>query len=241
MSYATFEASDDAITNMHGQVFGNKEITVQYAYKKDGKGERHGDAAERALAAQAKLHGVEVNIPAMPAALVAPVPTAPVYPQAQVPYYPQQSGPGGYNVPHDRNSIMNMGPPSFGPSYSNQTLPSALPGYYGQAQVYPLQAPYGPPQHQPTSFQQGQYPQDQYQQTQFQQPQLPSNMMPPPSFVPSPQPGFGPSRSNNASPYGAPPPGAGLPQRPGSTNAGPGGPHRPNTTHQSGPSATGRS
>ena len=37
----------------------NKEISVQYAYKKDGKGERHGDVAERTLAAQARKHGVQ--------------------------------------------------------------------------------------------------------------------------------------------------------------------------------------
>lgn len=32
----------------------NKAITVQYAFKKDGKGERHGTPAERLLAAQAR-------------------------------------------------------------------------------------------------------------------------------------------------------------------------------------------
>lgn len=224
---------------MHGQYLSNKEITVQYAYKKDGKGERHGDAAERALAAQAKLHGVEVNIPAMPAALVAPVPTAPVYP-AQAPYYPQQSGTGGYNAPHDRNNMMNMGPLSFGPSFSNQAFPPTMPGYGGQPQGYspmPSQAPYVPPQYQPSPYQQPQYAQPQYQQPQYQ-----PNMMPPPTFAPSPQAGFGPNRSNNASPYGAPPPGAGLPQRPGSTNAGPAGSQHPNNHSQNGPnSATGRS
>jgi RNA recognition motif-containing protein len=79
ISYASFDASDDAIANMHGQFLMNKEITVQYAFKKDGKGERHGDQAERALAAQAKKNNVEVAIPAMPASLVMPgnAPTAP--------------------------------------------------------------------------------------------------------------------------------------------------------------------
>lgn len=43
-----------AIENMNGQFFGGKAITVQYAFKKDGKGERHGTQAERLLAAQAK-------------------------------------------------------------------------------------------------------------------------------------------------------------------------------------------
>ncbi len=52
---ADFDASDAAIANMHGQYLMNKEVSVQYAYKKDGKGERHGDEAERMLAAQAQL------------------------------------------------------------------------------------------------------------------------------------------------------------------------------------------
>jgi hypothetical protein len=43
-----------AVENMNGQFFGGKQITVQYAFKKDGKGERHGTTAERLLAAQAK-------------------------------------------------------------------------------------------------------------------------------------------------------------------------------------------
>ena len=44
-----------AIENMNGQFFGGKQISVQYAFKKDGKGERHGTQAERLLAAQAKF------------------------------------------------------------------------------------------------------------------------------------------------------------------------------------------
>jgi splicing factor 3B subunit 4 len=43
-----------AIENMNGQFLGGKQITVQYAFKKDSKGERHGTQAERILAAQAK-------------------------------------------------------------------------------------------------------------------------------------------------------------------------------------------
>jgi splicing factor 3B subunit 4 len=43
-----------AIENMNGQFFGGKQISVQYAFKKDSNGERHGSQAERLLAAQAK-------------------------------------------------------------------------------------------------------------------------------------------------------------------------------------------
>jgi hypothetical protein len=43
-----------AIENMNNQFLGGKQVSVQYAFKKDGKGERHGTTAERLLAAQAK-------------------------------------------------------------------------------------------------------------------------------------------------------------------------------------------
>ena len=39
---------------MNGQYLMNKPLTVDYAFKKDGKGERHGTEAERLLAAEAK-------------------------------------------------------------------------------------------------------------------------------------------------------------------------------------------
>jgi splicing factor 3B subunit 4 len=55
-----------AIENMNGQFLGGKQITVQYAFKKDSKGERHGTQAERILAAQAKwvfLPPLHSNIP----------------------------------------------------------------------------------------------------------------------------------------------------------------------------------
>ena len=59
VSFADFESSDAAIANMNGQYLMNKQVSVQYAYKKDGKGERHGDEAERMLAAQARKHNVQ--------------------------------------------------------------------------------------------------------------------------------------------------------------------------------------
>ncbi|KAI0201111.1 hypothetical protein F4808DRAFT_139588 [Astrocystis sublimbata] len=70
VSYSSFEASDDAINNMNGQFLMNKDVSVQYAYKKDGKGERHGDEAERMLAAQAKKHNVSIEAQPMPPALL---------------------------------------------------------------------------------------------------------------------------------------------------------------------------
>jgi len=69
ISFSNFEASDEAIANMNGQYLMNKEISVQYAYKKDGKGERHGDQAERMLAAQARKHNVQPTAQPLPAGL----------------------------------------------------------------------------------------------------------------------------------------------------------------------------
>jgi splicing factor 3B subunit 4 len=47
----SFEASDMAIQCMSGQFLCNRQIVVQYAFKREGHGERHGSLAERLLAA----------------------------------------------------------------------------------------------------------------------------------------------------------------------------------------------
>lgn len=51
ISYDTFEAADLAIECMNGQFLSNRQVVVQYAFKKDTPGERHGSQAERILAA----------------------------------------------------------------------------------------------------------------------------------------------------------------------------------------------
>lgn len=58
VNFASFEASDAAIEAMNGQYLCNRAITISYAFKKDSKGERHGSAAERLLAAQSPLSQV---------------------------------------------------------------------------------------------------------------------------------------------------------------------------------------
>ncbi|KAJ2742977.1 Spliceosome-associated protein 49 [Coemansia sp. BCRC 34301] len=54
VAYASFEAADAAVEAMDGQYLAGKPVAVNYAFKKDAKGERHGSAAERLLAAQAR-------------------------------------------------------------------------------------------------------------------------------------------------------------------------------------------
>lgn len=75
---------------MNGQFLMNKAISVQYAFKKDGKGERHGTPAERLLAAQARKNN------ALP--LAARPPPAPMAFGARPPMQPLAPGqyPQGY-------------------------------------------------------------------------------------------------------------------------------------------------
>ncbi|TKA78602.1 hypothetical protein B0A55_03881 [Friedmanniomyces simplex] len=211
ISYATFEASDDAIANMHGQYLMNKEVTVQYAYKKDGKGERHGDLAERQLAKSAKAHGVQVEIPAMPAALVMPTgtPSAPAsMGMGMGGGYPPQSMGMGMGMPNGGGAppVRAPQPP---PSYNfPQAGYGGPPGGGGGGYNAPPGGGFnGPPQQQ--------------QQQNYHAPQYPPH-----------QNGHGgapPSRSfsshnQNQSPLPPPPSAAGLPARPPPSMAGYGGP-----------------
>jgi splicing factor 3B subunit 4 len=71
ISYADFESSDAAMANMHGQYLLSKEVSIDYAFKRDGKGEKHGDEAERKLAAQAKKRNIVPESQPLPAAFLA--------------------------------------------------------------------------------------------------------------------------------------------------------------------------
>lgn len=51
ISYDNFQSADMAIECMNGQYLCNRPISVQFAFKKDTPGERHGTQAERMLAA----------------------------------------------------------------------------------------------------------------------------------------------------------------------------------------------
>ncbi|KAL0092596.1 hypothetical protein J3Q64DRAFT_1812984 [Phycomyces blakesleeanus] len=54
VSFDNFESADAAIDAMDNQYLMNKQVSVSYAFKKDGRGERHGSAAERLLAAEGR-------------------------------------------------------------------------------------------------------------------------------------------------------------------------------------------
>ncbi|XP_050084248.1 splicing factor 3B subunit 4 [Anopheles aquasalis] len=117
INFASFEASDAAMDAMNGQYLCNRPISVSYAFKKDSKGERHGSAAERLLAAQNPLshadrpHQLFADAPVppslhaalgmgthplMPPPLMAP-PPPPTNPASVLP--PPSLPPSGYGVP----------------------------------------------------------------------------------------------------------------------------------------------
>ena len=144
---------------MNGQYLMNKDVSVQYAYKKDGKGERHGDEAERTLASQAKKHNVVPEggavggfpgqmmlmggVPSAPAAMLDPSghqssfsgPAAPAPP----PGFARQPQQQAYNsVPppsgmHARPSNPLPPPPSGLP----QRPPPSMGGYNGPQDFAP--------------------------------------------------------------------------------------------------------
>ncbi|KAM3082222.1 Spliceosome-associated protein 49 [Clarireedia jacksonii] len=202
VSYSNFEASDDAIANMNGQYLMNKEVSVQYAYKKDGKGERHGDAAERQLASQAKKHNFIPEQAQLPLGLLGGVPQAPAAMLSESPIAIPPAPPGfpapqrpAYNaVPPPRASAPLPPPPSGLP----QRPPPSHAGY-GGPQDFNYPPGFAPP---PPPMPQGP---GGYQMP-IQQPGMPGVGGYMPQGVPMP-PGFGP-------PPGAPPVGF-VPQGPG--------------------------
>lgn len=140
VSFADFESSDDAIANMHGQYLMNKEISVQYAYKKDGKGDRHGDEAERMLVTQARKHNVNLEVQPLPPQLFAapPVAAAPIpmamntgrsMPAAPPPGFAPPAGFGGQPPPMRAQMMASPLPPP--PSGLPARPPPSLAGYGG--------------------------------------------------------------------------------------------------------------
>ena len=173
---------------MNGQYLMNKEISVQYAYKKDGKGERHGDQAERMLAAQARKHNVQPTAQPLPAGLFPGA--TPSAPTAMLDGDGGRSGSSIGGFMNGRAAIPNgnyqgVPPPQQRPVPLSQPLPAPPSGL--PARPPPSQAGYGGPQ----GFLPPGYNPPQQQ-------SFPSPAAPPPGF--GPPPGFAP-------PSGAPPPG----------------------------------
>lgn len=139
VSYTDFESSDAAIESMNGQFLMNKAITVQYAFKKEGKGERHGTAAERLLAAQARKNNA-LPVTARPPPAPMGFGARPPMPGYQGPYQGQFAGalaqpppPPGFTAQQTvvPQMQMGMGPPMMGMPGGPPPPPAGMPVYGG--------------------------------------------------------------------------------------------------------------
>jgi splicing factor 3B subunit 4 len=181
---------------MNGQFLMNQPIQVQYAFKKDGKGERHGTEAERTLAAQARKNNalpVSARPPAAAPGMMAAFPQAPQMPGVVPPPMPYQPGqfagvlaqapppPPGFGQP----GMPGMGPPMGMPMGPPMGMgmppmmggPMGMPGMMPGAPGMPMGMP--PPQGMPIYNPAAGYP-------------------------PPPPPGFGQPGMPGMAPQGAP-------------------------------------
>jgi splicing factor 3B subunit 4 len=119
VSFDSFEGSDAARETMNGQYLLSKAITVEYAYKKDGKNERHGDEAERKLAAEGKKHNIVPEQQVLPPAFHMSGPAAngvPGYPDgtASAPVPLAAGGPGNPAAAAPPGPPVGFGAPPVG-------------------------------------------------------------------------------------------------------------------------------
>ncbi|KAF9167754.1 hypothetical protein DFQ26_003338 [Actinomortierella ambigua] len=203
VSFDNFESADAAIDAMNGQILANKPISVSFAFKKDGKGERHGSAAERLIAAQARK-----NLPMhqMPNRLFAdvggPGPGGPGGPPGGGPPAaggggggpPGSGGPGGFPGTGANAAMVGGGRPPGGRFAPPPPMPHGLPGHpqhpYSSQQQRPPGGPPPPGMPIPTAASAG---------------GAPAGVPPPPI------PGPGQRPPPPFAPYGGMPPGMGPP------------------------------
>lgn len=233
VSYDSFEASDVAKETMNGQYLLSKQITVEYAYKKDGKGERHGDEAERKLAAEGKKHNVlpeQAQLPpaflmSAPASTTAPTngaaPLTPVGPPyggdmsavpppgpSPSPGMPPSGIPTGFAPPVV--PVVAAGghslPPRFDPGHAGQGHPPPMPpAGFGRGSNLPPAAPGLPARPPAPSIGFSGSVSNFHPGGPGLRPSAPTGQTPPPGFNMVPPPGFGAAPPNGATP--PPPPG----------------------------------
>ncbi|KAI8370519.1 uncharacterized protein BYT42DRAFT_502381 [Radiomyces spectabilis] len=130
VSFDNFESSDAAIDAMDQQFLMNKQITVSYAFRKDGSGERHGSAAERLLAAEGRKH---VQLPNRLYAGGTPLAPAPPGAAPPVPQPPMMSYntavpmAAGFRPPPPPPPMAGGYPPQQPRGFSNQQVPYGAP------------------------------------------------------------------------------------------------------------------
>jgi len=146
VAFDSFEASDLAIECMNQQFLCNRAIQVQYAFKRDAQGERHGSQAERMLAAnrlRAAPHKFTphtkfataaggVGAGQQTGALPPPPPPPPMMMSMHNGYGGGAPGMGGYGAPPPP-PVMGYGmppppPPPMGGGYGYGSFPAPPPG-----------------------------------------------------------------------------------------------------------------
>uniref|UniRef100_A0A3P9P3G4 Splicing factor 3B subunit 4 n=1 Tax=Poecilia reticulata TaxID=8081 RepID=A0A3P9P3G4_POERE len=203
INFASFDASDAAIEAMNGQYLCNRPITVSYAFKKDSKGERHGSAAERLLAAQNPLS--QADRPHQLFADAPPPPSAPT---------PVLTAMG------TAMSIPGLPPPgAFPPVPPPGTMPPAMPPSMGMPptaggvpQVSAGGPPPGPPPFPPGNMPPGNQKKPIFSFCSTGMPQMPMPPPAPPGMVPPPPAPPG-SAQRAPLPPNMPPPPMGMPPR----------------------------
>uniref|UniRef100_S4RTT9 Splicing factor 3B subunit 4 n=1 Tax=Petromyzon marinus TaxID=7757 RepID=S4RTT9_PETMA len=208
INFASFEASDAAIEAMNGQYLCNRPISVSYAFKKDSKGERHGSAAERLLAAQNPLS--QADRPHQLFADAPPPPQAPSVPVSGMPMPPPgMSMMGGHPPPSPMPGSLPPGMTmsgammSHGMSASSSAGPSPSSGHPHSSAPPPVPPPFPPVMPHPGMHPMGVMPPHSM------------GMVPPPPAPPVSVGGQGPpSRPpSHSMPHGPPPPHMGMPHR----------------------------
>jgi splicing factor 3B subunit 4 len=190
VSFDNFDSSDQALEAMNNQYLMNKPCQINYAFKRDGKGERHGDEAERLLAAQAKKNNYILPVVAPPQLSAGPTDGPP---QQPIP-----TGPASFQIPTGPAALPPTGPRNRAPPTGPAAMSNGQP--YNEGQPYPPQyGQYGPPQFDGPQYAPP-YPAQYMGPPQFREEMPPPHFMnygrpPPPGFapgmVPPPPPGFG--------------------------------------------------
>jgi splicing factor 3B subunit 4 len=142
VSFDSFEASDLALAAMNGQYLCGTQIHATYAYKKEGsRGERHGSAAERLLAASISQVGSRFKPNTRFAAspdemqMVPSMQSQQPMQQSQQQFYPpvqpspyQYGPPGGFFPPPPQGHGFPPQPGSFPPPPAGYGFPPPPPG-----------------------------------------------------------------------------------------------------------------
>lgn len=177
INFASFEASDASIDAMNGQYLSNRPISVSYSFKKDSKGERHGSAAERLLAANNPLTQTD-----RPHQLFADAP--PMAPPNAI----DGQHLGGPPVMPPPIVPPPMGMPPMGMQMMQNADPNKMPPGFPPPGMGPPHFMGGPPPQLPGMPPMG----------------FPPNMGPPPGFPPMPPSSSAAASSANSNQGGAP-------------------------------------